>query len=147
MKLRALTILLAVLSLFLAGCDLSHKHYLDEYGICRSCGEDLAVRMTDTAEGGYTATAEPTYGSVTVYFTFVADGGDGLILSLTPDEGVIIQAVVLYPAGGSRMFLFPTGESNSGFLYDGPITAEKTYYVAVTLKTAGGVSLSVTPGS
>ena len=147
MKARVFFLCLLAVALLLSGCDLSHKHYLDECGICRACGEDLAVRMTDTAEGGYTATAEPTYGTATVYFTFVADGGDGLLLSLTPAEGVSILDVALYPAGGSRMFLFPTGEGNSSFLYDGPIAVEKTYYVAVTLKAAGGVSLSVTPGS
>ena len=145
MKARRMLLFLLLLVLLLAGCDLSHKHYLDEWGVCRSCGEDLTVRLTPRAEGGYTATAAPTYGSDTVYFRFSARGEEGVSLSLSPEGEARVREVSLYPKGGSRVSLFPTSSNATGFLYEGTLGEGVDYYVAVTLTGGGSVSLTVAP--
>ena len=38
----------------LSACDLSHKHYTDNFGVCRSCGEDTVEILKVNANYEFT---------------------------------------------------------------------------------------------
>ena len=42
-----------ILCFFLCSCDLSHKHYLDNYGVCKSCNQDVCILLSNNVNGEY----------------------------------------------------------------------------------------------
>ncbi|MBO5328812.1 MAG: hypothetical protein J6B04_06535 [Clostridia bacterium] len=86
----ALAVALCSCGIFVAAdCDLSHKHYLNDYGVCRSCQEDKAVLLTLNENGEYKSDEV----TIDVYndtiIKFVSNGEKGIELKINCEsEGV-----------------------------------------------------------
>lgn len=142
-------ILLFILPLFFicaclfinVGCDLSHKHYLDNYGVCKNCGKDAAVNLTRDSNGEYFSTE--TYCSTNdfSYFKFVASGEEFITICVE-EISANVDYISLYTKNVSNLSLSHVSGENSYF-YSNKLTEGEIYYIKVKVSTAGNIKIKV----
>ena len=149
-KSTALLLLCALLLAALTGCglDLSHKHYLDDFGVCRGCGEELAVSLSEGSDGvlfaGVTDVPPSGREGNYAYFKFTSRGEAGILITASAvTDTTAVSEVSLYREGAYGLALIPKGDG--AYLHEGVLTAGEVYYVRVASRTGGQVTLSVAP--
>ena len=85
--LSVLCLVICVCTIF-TSCDLSHKHYFDNYGVCKSCQKDSCITLTkDSNSNTYSL---PYYVNINTrddgFFKFVSNGENGILITFTKDE-------------------------------------------------------------
>ena len=143
LKLTSLFCLLLCGIAFLSACDLSHKHYLDNYGVCKNCKEDTAEVLTRNSNLEYISSerncnVQETY----AFFKFVANGEE-MVKIIVEEISTEYQEVRLLNKNANSVFLIP--KENNTFLYEGTLTAGEIYYVRVKLKDSGKIRVTVSP--
>lgn len=141
---KKLTLCLALLLVFsLVSCDLSHKHYTDEYGYCSSCKTDTAVLLQKDDTGGY-ASETCTFGQyATPYFKFTASGEAGIKIEVIPDTAEV-SAVILYTR--ERPYVASKYDrADPTLLYEVPLEAGDEYFVRLELSRPGTLSIRIAP--
>lgn len=127
----------------LSACDLSHKHYTDNFWVCRSCGEDTVEILKVNAN--YEFTSSESYGRANeyVYFKFVSLGED--LIDITVEEvSARVSYVELYTKTSSNLYLKHMSGENV-YSHESPLTQGETYYIRVKLYNAGKIKVRVSP--
>lgn len=80
--------LVLLIGVIFTSCDLSHKHYFDNYGVCKSCQKDSCITITkDPNSNTYSL---PYYVNINTrddgFFKFVSNGENGILITFTKDE-------------------------------------------------------------
>ncbi len=135
--------------LFSAGCqtDLSHKHYLDSYGVCRSCQEDLAVSLSKNNEGIYDSGNITTSKNLETIVKFVGQGENGITVTVDCEDAVV-KTVDFYSEKsammGSKYMSDQTSVSQTHeFSFDYKLENGVTYYLRFTMNAGGNIKTSV----
>ncbi len=126
----------------LSACDLSHKHYFNDYGVCKQCQKDASVTLTK--QNGVYLSEEVTLEAFNErqnysYFKFTADGDYGITAEI---EGIgsVVHSVELYSTEVAMM----TG-GMSTLTWQQPLNEGTTYYLRVKLSRGGKTRAKVTP--
>ena len=143
MKKRLLLIafVLTVLLCTACGCqmDLSHKHYVNNYGVCRQCQEDQSLVLTKNAQGEYLS-GDLQLGTISdTIIRFVANGERGVTVAVECETSEI-KDVTLY----SKTSAYMCG-GTSTLTWENELVAGQTYYLRLRMKQAGVTRVSVTP--
>ena len=124
------------------GMDLSHKHYLNEFGFCRQCQKDLSISMKFDGEKYVSEEVNCPTNDYT-YFKFVANSASHVTIYLEEiTASVESYNLHLYKEGSYGLSLWHDVENNS-FRYENPLTQGDTYFVKVKASAAGKIRLSV----
>ena len=133
----------ALVSLFLTllacGCDLSHKHYYNDRGVC-NCGDDIAEKLTYLNEE-YVSNEHNIEEGKVYYYKFDANGEEGIDFYLesedvTFDRIEIRADGILQTTAGNKNYDYKV------FTYDRQsFTKDRTYFLKVTYKGQGTVKL------
>lgn len=123
-------------SILLTGCDLSHKHYCDKYGYCKSCNTDTSVTLTLSGTQ-YTGKELYIKANDFGYFKFVANGEEYLHFVTS---GVAIFTFEIYTKT-STSFYHVSGNNYTEFTYNYTFTKGETYYIKVKAKTDGTLTI------
>ncbi|MBQ8615144.1 MAG: hypothetical protein IJ415_01085 [Clostridia bacterium] len=119
----------------LSACSLEHYHYTDDYGVCKSCGEDTAELIRCNANKEYISTER--------YFKFVAQGEE-FITIIAEELGASIDYIILYTKDTNSLYLSHVSGTDSYF-HSSQLENDKTYYIKVRVRVAGKVKLTVSP--
>ena len=84
-----------IISIFLVGCDLSHKHYTDNFGVCRNCNTDISVMIQKDQNENYLVTDFALQYYTDTYLKFVSNGESELTITIECDTADI-ESIVLY---------------------------------------------------
>lgn len=146
MKKKWLTLILATalaFSLAAAGCslDLSHKHYPDAYGYCKSCETDLCVTLEQGLDGTYTSgdIALIPYNDVYVKFNVTEDSPATIQVSAV--GSVELRATTLY-SNESALISSTWGETPLQYL--NTLSTTQTYYLRIQATGSGSVRVRIT---
>lgn len=144
MKKSLLTILLAVCLIFpiamFSGCDLSHKHYCDKFGVCRNCGENTATQLS-LQNGVYSCASVPAKANDETYFSFVGNGTSNIKITISPSN-ISVTNFDLYTQTSSNLYL---QRNNTVYVYEGEITQGTTYYISLKVSVATNLSVKIEP--
>ena len=134
-------LILILLVVILTGCslDLSHKHYLDNYGVCNSCKENLCIELQRNANLEYVSNNVATKANEYVYFCFQGNGEDSIMIEVELSGS--IQEVRLYSKDSTSYFLTP--KQGNKYLYESEIIANKTYYFKVRTMSADNIKIKI----
>ena len=139
----AFFILLATLT-SLVSCDLSHKHYLDNYGYCMQCQKNQVVSLTRSQDGHYTAEEKSFNPYNDIFYKFVANGENGIQISVSSTSTAKIASILLYTKEDD--YIASTYDSeNPNLLHQEPLKTGETYYIRVKAREIGTINLTVTP--
>ena len=136
--LLAVTLTLALCVLTACNIDLSHKHYLNSYGVCNSCQKDVSVLLTKTG-GQYVSTDIQTDVYCDTIVRFVGDNENGIRVSVTASENVPVGNGTLY-SQTTAYYTQTTGATP--LVWQGNIESGKMYYLRI--QTTGHGTLKVT---
>lgn len=139
---KILTIIFCLLFLIVSGCncDLSHKHYYNDRGVC-NCGKDIAESLTYLNEE-YKSSSSLVKEGETYYYKFVAHGENGVDLILD-SESVIFDRVEIRADGVLQTIALSKDYSYKVYMYDDNLYNERVYYLKVTYKGEGNISLII----
>lgn len=84
-----------IISVFLVGCDLSHKHYTDDFGVCRNCNTDISVMIQKDQNENYLVTDFTLQYYTDTYLKFVSNGESELTITIECDAADI-ESIILY---------------------------------------------------
>ena len=127
-----------------AGCslDLSHKHYPDSYGYCKSCQTDLCVTIEQGLDGIYDSgeIALIPYNDVYVKFN-VAEDSPATIQVLKVGS-VELGSTTLYSTNAS---LISSTWGETPLQYSNTLSTTTTYYLRIQATGSGAVRVRITP--
>ena len=139
-------LLVAVLLLSSCGMDLSHKHYTDDYGYCRSCETDTAHLLQKNADGIYVTEELPFPAYTDVFLTFRGEGEGGLTVTVTPLSTAEVAAIILYSE--SDDYIASRYDRQDPVLkYSEPLEDGVLYYVRIKPSVAGAIKVIIEPNS
>ena len=113
--------------------DLSHKHYLNQYGFCSACQKDQAVRLERNEKGEYASERVKPEMYNDTFFKFSSNGENGIEISLQCEDCSIEEILLL----SDDAAYITSAYAKETLIYDYPLTAGITYYVRVKLKDSG----------
>ena len=123
-----ITVLACVLFLF-AGCDLSHKHYTDNYGVCKTCGTDITVTIKKDSNNNYLPTNFNLQYYPDTYLKFVSNGENKITITIKTNSPVV-KSIVLYSK--SDDYIASKYDVNNPVLVcEEPLIANETYYIKI----------------
>ena len=142
-KVASMLCLLVCCFSFFSACDLSHKHYLDSYGVCRNCKTDTAELITRNANLEYVST-EKQFNLVETYafFKFVANG-ETAVKIVVSTISTNYNDLVLLDDGARSQFL--TAKGNNTYLCNTTLVQGKTYYIRLKPAQSGKIKVVVSP--
>ena len=135
-----LSVLVCVLFLF-AGCDLSHKHYTDNYGVCRSCGTDITVTIKKDTANNYLPTEFMLQHNTDTYLKFVSNGESKITITINTSSPVV-KSIVLYSKSDDYI-ASKYDSSNPVLVYEEPLTANETYYIKIQSTNSGKANVVI----
>lgn len=146
MKKRFLTIILSA-CLFIIGafslsaCDLSHKHYLNDYGVCKQCNQDVCFIASGDGVGNYKAENINCQLVFETYVKFVATKSAPVEITITCGTAKV-NNFIMY-ALSNRQLAYCYNSDDLRATTSEPLTAGTTYYIKVKVTTAGSLSVNV----
>ena len=124
------------------GMDLSHKHYLNDFGFCRQCQKDLAHTLS-LVNGEYVSEEVDCKTDDYTYFKFLANKNTPVTIYLEEiTASVESYNLHLYKENAYGLSLNHNAEDNS-FYYANELTQGDTYFVKVKAGAAGKIKLRV----
>lgn len=138
---KKVLLLISLISIFvISGCDLSHKHYYNDYGKC-NCGKDIALTFT-YSNGEYISEVHGVIKGEVYYYKFDGHGENGCEFFLDNKEMLFDRVEVrsdgiLASVATSEAFGTPDRRYNSTLMNG------RTYYLKVTYKTSGDIKVII----
>jgi len=125
-------------SIILCSCDLSHKHYFNQYGYCGNCGTDTCVTLhknqtTNKYEGSKTTTN--VYDDI--FFKFTASGENGIKIKVVAPEGSSIKFKTITFYSESTASITSVYEQTE-LVWNNKLTAGLTYYIKIDTESSFG---------
>ena len=128
LKISSIVCFLFSFIFMLSACDLSHKHYVDNYGYCSSCKTDTAIVLTNRVY--YYESREVECSSVDfVYFRFVSNGESSIKITIEEISGAV-NYINMYSKHINNLYVQHTYGTNEYF-HDQPLIEGETYYIKV----------------
>lgn len=134
-----LTLVLGVLTV---GCsiDLSHKHYLNSYGICSQCQKDVSVLLTKNVDGRYVSADIKTDVYNDTIVRFLGDNENGVHITVEANNGAVVGNVKLY----SQTSAYITQSTGTApLIWENKIEQGKMYYVRIQTTGQGTVKVTI----
>lgn len=131
----------------LVSCDLSHKHYFDDYGKCRNCGVNTCKTLTkDSNSNTYSYDYVKINTKDDGFFKFVSNGENGIKITFTKNQSTSIgettfKKIKFYSENSA---IITSNVERSELEYNGQLTAGVTYYIWLDIENyACDISLTV----
>lgn len=139
---KAVMFFVVIITLFISGCqcDLSHKHYYDDRGVC-VCGDDVAQQLTSLNEE-YTSTEHEVSQEETYYYKFKAHQ-KGEIHFVLESDNVIFDRIEINADNMLQSIATRKEYNDKLYVFENNFTNEKMYYLKVTYEGQGTVKLIV----
>ncbi|MBR2022889.1 MAG: hypothetical protein IJ996_00035 [Clostridia bacterium] len=148
MKKKVITLILSTALAFslalLSGCslDLSHKHYPNDYGYCKTCETDLCV-IAEKGEDGVYDTGEMNlipYNDLFVQFVLTEDSP--VRIEISAESTVDLGTSRLY---SNQSALISGTSGTTPLTYENSLSANATHYFRVQATGSGTVRVRITP--
>ena len=130
-----------------ASCDLSHKHYFNDYGRCRNCNANTCITLTkDPYSNTYTSPFKKISTIDDGYFNFTSNGENGILINFTKNEETSIgetrfKTIKLYSENTAYI---RTVSDTTSLEYDYPLNQGVTYYIYLDIENyAADIMLTV----
>ena len=137
---RIIIVFSLILSFFITGCDLSHKHYYNDYGVC-NCGKDSALTVA-YSNNEYTSESHSVIEGESYYYKFEGHGENGVEFFLDNDEVAFYRIEIR-----SEGMIMDTAKSDSfdskTKKYTKSLSKDRTYYLKITYKRDGEAKLII----
>ena len=128
-----------VMTLIISGCDLSHKHYYNDRGVC-NCGDDIAEELSYLNDE-YNSNEHTVENGKTYYYKFKANGEEGIDFYVE-SQNVSFDRIEIRADG---MLQTTAGHKNYDykvFTYSGQtLIKDKFYFLKVTYNGEGTIKL------
>ena len=143
-KIFSALILVLLLLAALTSCeaDLSHKHFCDNFGVCKTCFEDVCNPL-------FGSTGKLSSGDVfakdgeKLYFRFKPNGDGKTVITVRCGSAVMESSVIDFYTKSSYGLittpLFSEDESIKKVRIDSALDKNETYYFSFTIKSRGTV--------
>ena len=93
---KFLSVLFAVLTITcFSACDLSHKHFTDNFGVCKTCSEDISVLIEKNGNNSYVQTNFNLQVYTDTFLKFVSNGESSLTIKIECANSTI-KSIILY---------------------------------------------------
>ena len=138
---KRVLILLSLISIFIiSGCDLSHKHYYNDYGIC-NCGKDISLKL-DYSNNEYISESHSVIEGESYYYKFKAHGENGIEFFLD-NEDVTFYRIEIHTKG--MLTNVATGDSfdSKTKKYTQSLTDGREYNLKITYRSDGETRLII----
>lgn len=133
--------LLVVFSLSFIACDLSHKHYTDNFGVCKSCNEDISVLIDKDKNGAYIQKSFNLQVYTDTYLKFVSNGESQLTIKVEcPSSN--IKSVILYSKTDDYIASTYNSE-NPIFTCNEQLIAGETYYIKIQSNNVATAKITI----
>ena len=119
-------------------CDLSHKHYYNEYGVC-ICGSDIAQKLS-YSNSEYTSTTYNIKQGEIYYYKFTSHGENGVDFHLESDN-VMFDRIEIRADGMLQTIATRKEYDDKLYTYDKSLTNDRVYYLKITYKGDGSIKL------
>ena len=120
---------LLIVSFFFMGCDLSHKHYTDNYGVCKNCNTDITVTIEKDSSGNYMPTNFLLQKHTDTYLKFISNGESKITITVNCETSNI-NSIILYSKTDDYI-ASKYDKTNPVLIYDQPLIANETYYIKI----------------
>ena len=145
MKKRFIAVILSACLLIigafsLSACDLSHKHYLDDYGICRNCQKDACYVANGDGNGNYKAENINCQIVWETFVKFVATSDSPVEITVTCGTAEV-NNFVMYALSNKQLAYCYNRELRA--TTSQPLTVGTTYYIKVKVTKAGTLTVNV----
>ena len=139
---KVLTFMCMLFVLIITGCqcDLSHKHYYNDYGVCM-CGDDIAQELIYENQEYKTTSHEVKQGE-TYYYKFVSHGENGIDFYLESEE-VKFDRIEIRADGMLQTVPNRNDDTQKFYTYDKALVNERIYYLKVTYIGEGSIKLVI----
>ena len=138
---KIMTCVCLFLSIIVSGCqcDLSHKHYYNDRGVC-TCGDDIALQLNyfneEYISSDHLISQENTY-----YYKFKAQGESEIEFHLESEE-VIFDRIEIRADGMVQDTAIRKDNNDKIYKYNRVSFAkDRTYYLKVTYQGEGNIKL------
>lgn len=122
-------LILIVCSSLNVGCDLSHKHYTDNFGVCKSCQNDISVLIKKDNNNDYIETEFNLQIHTDTYLKFISNGESQLTIRIEC-ENANIKSIILYSKNDN--YIASKYDSNNPVLIcSEQLTADEEYYIKI----------------
>jgi len=120
--------ILIVSSIFV-GCDLSHKHYTDDFGVCNNCKKDISVLIEKDTNNNYIETELNLQLHTDTYLKFVSNGENKLTIKIECD-GADIKSIILYSKTDDYI-ASKYDKEDPVLVCNEQLTPNETYYIKI----------------
>lgn len=147
---KLLPILLAAAFIIssLTGCslDLSHKHYTDDFGFCKTCDTDLCRALRESGSILTSGSVNAADGE-TLYFSFKPNGAGSTVIKIVSESAVLDErGVDIYTRDSYGIGFIPlySDDGNVKILKsNGTLDTDTVYYIRFTVKRRGTVTVNI----
>ena len=146
-KVKLLSVICLLLIIpFMFACKFNPSHYLNDYGVCKQCGDDMSISLNRNNNLEYVI--EDVYCTTNdyTYFKFVSSGEENFTIYIEEQTAKIddINCLKFYTKQIHNISLSHlVGEHKWNGIQ--PLTAGETYYLRIQVKTAGTIKVIVQP--
>ena len=139
---KVLTFMCMLFVLIITGCqcDLSHKHYYNDYGVCM-CGDDIAQELIYENQEYKTTSHEVKQGE-TYYYKFVSHGENGIDFYLE-SESVAFDRIEIRADNMLQTVAGRKDYTNKLYTYESSLTDELMYYLKITYTGEGTIKMII----
>ena len=127
--------------LSVTACDLSHKHYLDNYGYCRSCDQDMCIALTKNSNSEYIAEINIDPYNET-FLSFVSDGEQGIEITVSNYGSGVVNSIILYSQDDDYI-VSKYDTSNPVLTYSDRLTKNKKYYIKIKFTQVSQAKITI----
>ncbi len=135
-------LILIIVAVFSTACIINPTHYLDDYGVCKQCKEDVSITLNYN-DGVYSSSARCLDTDYT-YFKFTSISNQPLQITIDKGDATIddLNCIKFYSKNNHNISLSHfAGEFTWNYPYE--LTQGETYYIRLAVKKVGTVSISV----
>ena len=128
-----------IFSTFFIACDLSHKHYTDDFGVCRSCNTDISVLIQKDGNNNYIPTTFNLQHYTDTYLKFVSNGESELTIKVEC-SGADIESIILYSKTDNHI-ASKYDRRNPVLTCNEQLSANETYYIKIKSSTSASAKV------
>lgn len=139
---KILTVMCLLLTFIVCGCECTlHTHYYNDYGVCGTCGHDIAYELT-YENGEYIVSNQYVEPNTTYYYKFTSHGENGVNFNLE-SEDVKFDRIEIRAKGMLQTVPTRNDDTNKFYSYDKNLNDGTIYYLKVTYWGTGTISMKI----
>ena len=136
---RIIISILLFMSFLFVGCDLSHKHYTDNYGYCNSCKTDITIDIEKDSNNNYLPKDIMLQHYTDTYLKFVSNGESNITIEVQC-ESTDIESIILYSKTDDHI-ASKYDKENPVLTCNEQLTTGETYYIKIKSSTYGSAKI------